>query len=66
MSFERTLHHRLQGDARVTAPEAHQHVLGHRLCQSVTLLLQMAIGSLLQLGSLCLGRVKKRKHGTSF
>jgi hypothetical protein len=33
------LHHGLQGDAGVTAPKAHQHVLGHRLCQSVALLL---------------------------
>jgi hypothetical protein len=30
------------------------HVLGHRLCQSAALLLQMAADSLLQLGYLCL------------
>jgi hypothetical protein len=37
--FDGPLHHGLQGDAGVTAPKAHQHVLGHRLCQSMALLL---------------------------
>jgi hypothetical protein len=37
--FDRPLHCRLQGDAGVMAPEAHQHVVGHCLCQSTTLLL---------------------------
>jgi hypothetical protein len=60
--FHRPLHHRLQGDARVTAPEAHQHVVSHCLCQSATLLLQAAADSLLQLGYLPPGRVKKREH----
>jgi hypothetical protein len=30
--FDGPLHHRLQGDAGVTAPEAHQHVVNHHLC----------------------------------
>jgi hypothetical protein len=30
--FDGPLHRRLQGDAGVTAPEAHQHVVSHRLC----------------------------------
>jgi hypothetical protein len=30
--FDETLHHRLQGDAGVTASEAHQHMVSHRLC----------------------------------
>jgi hypothetical protein len=30
--FDGPLHHRLQGDTGVTAPEAHQHVVSHRLC----------------------------------
>jgi hypothetical protein len=30
--FDGTLHRRLQGDARVIAPEAHQHVVSHCLC----------------------------------
>jgi hypothetical protein len=64
--FHRPLHHGLQGDAGVTDPEAYQHVLGHCLCQSVALLLQKAADSLLHLGYLCLGRVKKREHDASF
>jgi hypothetical protein len=31
-SFDGSLHRRLQGDAGVTAPEAYQHVVNHRLC----------------------------------
>jgi hypothetical protein len=46
-SFNRLLHHRLQGDAGVTAPEAHQHVPSHRLCQSAALVLQTVADSLL-------------------
>jgi hypothetical protein len=57
--FDGPLHHGLQGDVGVMASEAHQHVLGHCLCQSVALLLQTAANSLLQLGYLCLSRVKK-------
>jgi hypothetical protein len=30
--FDGPLHRRLQGDAGVTALEAHQHVVSHRLC----------------------------------
>jgi hypothetical protein len=30
--FDMPLHRRLQGDAGVTAPEAYQHVVSHRLC----------------------------------
>jgi hypothetical protein len=30
--FDEPLHRRLKGDAGVTAPEAHQHVVSHRLC----------------------------------
>jgi hypothetical protein len=54
--FDKPLHHRLQGDAGVTTPEAHQHVVGQRLCQSEALL-QVATGSLLQLGYLPPDRV---------
>jgi hypothetical protein len=38
-SFDGPLHRRLQGDGGVTAPEAHQHVVSHRLCQSTAFLL---------------------------
>jgi hypothetical protein len=40
-------------------------VLSHRLCQSATLLLQSAVGSLFQLGYLSPDRVKKREHDAS-
>jgi hypothetical protein len=50
--FDRLLHRGLHGDAGVMALEAHQHVLDHCLCQSVALLLQTAVNSLLQLGYL--------------
>jgi hypothetical protein len=45
--FDRPLYCELQGDAGVMAPEAHQHVVGHLLCQSTALLLQAAVDSLL-------------------
>jgi hypothetical protein len=63
--FDRPLHRRIQGDAGVTAPEAHQHVVDHRLCQSMALLLQAAADNVLQLGYLPPGRVKKWEHGAS-
>jgi hypothetical protein len=65
-SFDRPLHYMLQGDVGVTASEAHQHVLSHRMCQSAALLLHIATDSLLQLGYLCPSRVKMRKHDASF
>jgi hypothetical protein len=64
--FNGTLHCSLQGDAGVTALEAHEHVVGHCLCQGMTLLLQVATNGLFQLGYLPPGRVKKREHETSF
>jgi hypothetical protein len=64
--FNGPLHHKLQGDDGVTAPEAHQHVVSHRLCQSTAFLLQAAADSLLQLGYLPPDQVKKRKYDTSF
>jgi hypothetical protein len=30
--FDGPSHHRLQGDAGVTAPKAHQHMVSHRMC----------------------------------
>jgi hypothetical protein len=60
--FDGPLHHRLQGDGGVTTSEAHQHVVSHRLCQSVTFLLQAAADSLLQPGYLPPGRIKKGKY----
>jgi hypothetical protein len=64
--FDGPLHHRLQGDGGVTAPEAHQHVVSHCLCQSIVFLLQAAADSLLQLGYLPPDQVKKRKYDASF
>jgi hypothetical protein len=63
--FNRSLHHRRQVDDGVTAPKAHQHVVGHCLCQSVALLLQAAANNLLQLGYLPNGQVKKREYNAS-
>jgi hypothetical protein len=65
-TFDGPLHCRLQGDTGVTTPEAHEYMVGHRLCQSTTLLLQTAADGLLQLGYLAPGRVKKREHDVSF
>jgi hypothetical protein len=50
--FDGPLHRMLQGDAGVTALEAHEHLVGHHLCESVALLLQAATDGLLQLGYL--------------
>jgi hypothetical protein len=64
--FGGPLHHRLQGDGWITAAEAHQHVLGHRLGQSAAFLLDAAADSVLQMGYLCRGRVKEEDCGTTF
>jgi hypothetical protein len=60
------LHRRLQEDVGVTAPEGYQHVVGHRLCQSVAILLQAGADGLLQHGYLPPDRVKKRENDTNF
>jgi hypothetical protein len=44
--FDSPLHRRLQGDAGVTISEAHQHVVDHRMYQSMALLLQAAADTL--------------------
>jgi hypothetical protein len=64
--FGGPLHHGLQGDVGITAAETHQHVLGHRLGQSVAFLLDTAADSILQLGYLCPGRIKERDHDAAF
>jgi hypothetical protein len=64
--FKGPLHRILQGDARVAAPEAHEHMVGHRLSQSVALLLQVAVVVLLQLGYLPPDQVKKWENDASF
>jgi hypothetical protein len=64
--FDRPLHRMLQGDAGVEAPEAHEHVVGHRLCQGAALLLHAATNGLFQLGYLSPGRVKVLEHDASF
>jgi hypothetical protein len=51
-TFKGPLHRRLQGGTGITAPEAHEHVVGHRLCQGTALLLQAAANGLFQLGYL--------------
>jgi hypothetical protein len=64
--FGGPLHHGLQGDGWITAVEAHQHVLGHRLGQSTAFLLDAAADSILQLGYLCRGRVKEGDRSATF
>jgi hypothetical protein len=64
--FGGPLRHRLQGDGWITAAEAHQHVLGHRLGQSAAFLLDAAADSILQLGYLCPGRIKEGDRDATF
>jgi hypothetical protein len=64
--FGGPLHHGLQGDSRIAAAEAHQHVFGHRLGQSAAFLLDAAADSILQLGYLCCGRVKEGDRDATF
>jgi hypothetical protein len=64
--FDRPLHHRLQGDAGVTAPEAHQHVVSHCLCYNTAFLLQEAVDNLLQLRYFPPCRVQKGKYDAGF
>jgi hypothetical protein len=59
-------HHGLQGDGWIVAAEAHQHVLGHRLGQSATFLLDEAADSILQMGYLCRGRIKEGDRDAIF
>jgi hypothetical protein len=60
------LHHGLQGDGWIAATEAHQHVLGHRLGQSVAFLLDAAADNILQLIYLCRGRIKEGDRDATF
>jgi hypothetical protein len=59
------LHHRLQRNLGVLASKAHQHVLGHRLCQDSTLHHELATDDLLQPRHLGPGGVKKKEHGAN-
>jgi hypothetical protein len=63
--FDGPLHRRLQGDTGVLTPEAHEHVVDHRLCQGAALLLQATTNGLFQLGYLPPHRVKKWEHDAS-